>query len=369
MTLFQRIRNAIETADIFSIESMRIAAIVLGVFVFGITLRSVMFSPDGKAGVLAAAQPAVMRDAIATLTENNVSDPGIREEENGAGSDAAVLTDDDATVIATSSESIHEVVEPPIEAVLAEDEHDAPLFLLDSLSASAYITARGGMPVETRYEKNSHERRAPASLTKVMTAVIVMEQIPENEIVTITDHAVATEGVAGRVLAGERFRADDLMKMMLIVSSNDAAAAFADHFTTKGDDLVARMNEKARELGMNDTHFANSSGLDADDHYTTAFDLALLASYSLRHEKIWEVLSEKADTVYSVDEKTPHHLVSNNPIVQEGLNGVRGSKTGYTDNALGCMITALDDGHIVVVLGSHDRAQDTEMLIDALQNK
>lgn len=369
MTLFQRIRNAIETADIFSIESMRIAAIVLSVFVFGITLRSVMFSPDGKAGVLAAAQPAVMRDAIATLTEKSVSYPGIGEEENTGDSDAAVLTEDDAIVIATSSESVQEVLELTTDTVPAEDEHDASLSLLNSLSASAYITARGGMPVEARYEKNSRERRAPASLTKVMTAVIVMEQLPENEIVTITDHAVATEGVAGRMVVGERFRADDLMKMMLIVSSNDAAAAFADHFTAKGDDLVARMNEKARELGMNDTHFANSSGLDADDHYTTAFDLALLASYSLRHEKIWEVLSEKADTVYSVDEKTPHHLLSNNPIVQEGLSSVRGSKTGYTDNALGCMITALDDGHIVVVLGSRDRAQDTETLINALQHK
>lgn len=365
MTFYQKIREAIENADMFSIESMRIAAIVLGVFVFGITLRGFMFSSDIKTSVLASTQPSAVRDIVAMPAENNNPTPVVSQGDTNDTIDAAVLTEYNASVVATATEPVLDVQESEEgdESVSVIPETPAPT----NLFADAYIVARGIMPIAAVYEKNSHERRAPASLTKLMTATIVFEQVPEDEIITITEHAVVTEGVAGHVQAGEQFRAGDLMKMMLIVSSNDAAVAFADHFTAKGDDLVARMNEKARALGMNDTHFANPSGLDADEHYSSAFDLMLLASYSLRHERIWEILSEKSDTVYSVQEKTAHPLLSNNPILHKGVRNVTGSKTGYTEHASGCMITALADGNIVVVLGSQDRARDTEQLINATQ--
>lgn len=371
MTFFRKILNSIETADVFSIESVRIAAIVFGVFVFGIALRSAMFSPGANADALATPQPVAVTQAVVPLVRD--ADSVVRVEEADAqsieeseGFDAdADLMEKEGGHVASSTVVIEDQMEDVATLPLYEEEQGSAEL---SLVADAYIVARGTMPVETMHERNSGKRRAPASLTKLMTAVVVAERIPRDEAVTITERAVATEGVAGRVRAGERFAAEDLMKMMLIVSSNDAAAAFADHFIEKGDDLVARMNEKAREIGMNDTHFANASGLDAEDHYSTAFDLALLASYSLRHESIWEMLSEKADTVYSVDEKVPHQLLSNNPITHRGMNGVKGSKTGFTDLAGGCMITVLDGGTVVVVLGSKDRAGDTETLIRAVQN-
>lgn len=366
MTFFRTILNFIERADRVSIERMRIGAIVLGIFVFGITLRSVMFF-DHKEALLAAAQPAVQRAVAPVLIEQT---PVLIAKENGGGGDVDVLASAEnapaeSTISAESviapnaGEAAGSATSPQVDAVLS-----AP-----TVSAAAYSIARGTMPVETVHEKNSRVRRAPASLTKLMTAVIVMEQISANEVITITDHAVATEGVAGRMRAGEQFFANDLMTMMLMVSSNDAAAAFADHTAIYGDDFVGRMNEKARELGMNNTHFANPTGLDNPEHYSTAFDLALLASYSLRHKPIWDALLKKSDTVYAVGTNAEHGLFSNNPIVQKGIAGVVGSKTGYTDAAGECMITALENGTVVVVLGSRDRARDTEKLIAAVNNK
>lgn len=364
MKFYQKIREVIEKADILSIESMRIAAIVFGVFVFGVMLRGFMFSSEAKTSVLASTQPAAVHNAVAALAEGNDPAPLVSQGNTDDAFDTAVLTEHDAQSVATATEPILESEKlDASDTSLPATSKDSPSM---TLFADAYIAARGIMPIAAVYEKNSHTRRAPASLTKLMTATVVFEQIPEDEIITITESAVATEGVAGHVRVGEQFRAGDLMKMMLIVSSNDAAVAFADHFTAQGDDLVVRMNEKARELGMHDTHFTNPSGLDADEHYASAFDLMLLASYSLRHERIWEILSEKADTVYSVEEKTAHPLLSNNPILHKGVRNVTGSKTGYTEHASGCMVTALADGNIVVVLGSQDRARDTEQLINAI---
>ena len=367
MTFYQKIREIIERADMFSIERMRFAAIVLGVLVFGITLRGVMFSSEAKTAMLAAAQPGVARTAEVVAAGELISAVTILESGNGGDGDAAALASEDMFDIASlkshtegDADNIPIIVsvQPPV-----SDSH------IPALSAEAYIVARGTIPVEVTHEKNSRVRRAPASLTKLMTATIVAEMIPDDEIVTITENAVATEGVAGYMRAGERFRAADLMKMMLIVSSNDAAVAFEDHVKEKGDDLIVRMNEKARELGMNETHFENPSGLDHNGHYSTAFDLSLLASYSLRHEKIWEALLKKADTVYAVGENTPHHLFSNNPIVQKKISGVKGSKTGFTEQAGESMITAMDDGVVIVVLGSKNRAQDTNRLIGEVRNK
>lgn len=374
MTLFQRISNFIENADRFSIERMRIAAIVVGVFVFGFALWSAMFASDAPMAMLAATQPSAVRSAVpmASAVESTaVSFPASEERRGGDIEEEVAADEEDASEAAPADVSAFE----PVADVTAETyddavpaQHESASADAPTLSAAAYIVARGGMPMEIFYEKNSRARRAPASLTKLMTAVVVIERIPEDEEITITERAVATEGVAGRVRAGERFYAGDLMKMMLIVSSNDAAAAFADHFSGKGDDLMMRMNDKARELGMNDTHFANPTGLDTEDHYSTAFDLALLASYVLRYDAIWDALSEKSDTVYALDDNTAHRLVSNNPIVQKGAAGVKGSKTGFTDHAGGCMITALDDGTVTVVLGAKDRAKDTEALIALVQN-
>ena len=112
-----------------------------------------------------------------------------------------------------------------------------------------------------------------------MTAVIVTEYVDPNDVIEITPRAVNAEGVSGSLRAGETFSVFDLLKVMLVVSSNDAATAFEDHFFSKGLDLMALMNEKARLLGMVDTHFVNSTGLDDPEHYSSAADLAVLAAY------------------------------------------------------------------------------------------
>lgn len=221
--------------------------------------------------------------------------------------------------------------------------------------------------IKILYEKNADRELPEASLTKLMTAVVVREHTKPDDVVEITKDAINTEGVAGNLRALEQFTVSDLLKVMLIVSSNDAAVAFQEHLADQGLDLVALMNEKAKELGMDHTHFMNAAGLDAQGHHTTARDLAKLVSFSLYDDALWGILSVRSDSVRSLNKKIPHQLLSTNELLLHRVSGVKGGKTGYTQNALGCMITATDDGHIIIVLGSQDRFSDTKSLVTFVQ--
>lgn len=335
------LRKAIERADIAIVNRMRIVAILLCALVFGVALHKHIFIPNGfvRAQVSAAMQPAVVPENEEPLPD------GLQSEEPYEASVSASAAEEEVELPAEEGAGV--AVEPP----------------LLSLSATSGLLTGSGLGT-IRFQHNSDMRLPIASLTKLMTAVVVTESADFSEYITVSKEAVAQEGTQGGLREGEELSVENLLRVMLVVSSNDAAFAFEEYFAKKGMNLVSRMNEKAIALGMANTHFANASGLDENGHFSTARDLGVLTAYSLVHQNMWDMLSRSEDTVFSRDGIHEHDLVSNNDLIRSGNKAVRGSKTGYTQKAKGCMIAVLSDGAITVVLGSDDRVGDTQKLIE-----
>ena len=204
------------------------------------------------------------------------------------------------------------------------------------------------------YEKNAHEQRPCASITKVMTLLLVMEgldsgQIHLEDMVTASEHAASMGGSDIWLEPGEAMSVDDLLKATVIVSANDAAVALAEHLCGSEEAFVQRMNERAAELGMTKTVFKNCNGLDEDGHVTTAYDIALMSRALIAHEKIFDYTQVWMDELRGG--KT--QLVNTNKLLKT-YSGITGLKTGTTGKAGSCMTaTAERDGMslIAVVLG------------------
>lgn len=204
------------------------------------------------------------------------------------------------------------------------------------------------------YEKNAHEQRPCASITKVMTLLLVMEgldsgQIHLEDMVTASEHAASMGGSDIWLEPGETMSVDDLLKATVIVSANDAAVALAEHLCGSEEAFVQRMNERAAELGMTKTVFKNCNGLDEDGHVTTAYDIALMSRALIAHEKIFDYTQVWMDELRGG--KT--QLVNTNKLLKT-YSGITGLKTGTTGKAGSCMTaTAERDGMslIAVVLG------------------
>lgn len=218
------------------------------------------------------------------------------------------------------------------------------------------------------YRENIYKLLPIASLTKLMTAVIVIENLDLNSDIKISVEDLNVDGNGADLFRGEKIQGNNLLKIMLIKSSNDAALVFAREAQTRGVDLVEKMNEKAMELGMNSTRFTNPAGLD-DNALSTAFDLVKLVEYiGDRHKPIWEVLKIKALDVSSSDGTIVHHVINTDQLLGK-LPNIIGGKTGFTPIAMGTMIlvTDVDDGFsnlIAVILGSNDRFSDVKQLIE-----
>ena len=204
------------------------------------------------------------------------------------------------------------------------------------------------------YEKNAHEQRPCASITKVMTLLLVMEgldsgQIYLEDMVTASEHAASMGGSDIWLEPGETMSVDDLLKATVSVSANDAAVALAEHLCGSEEAFVQRMNERAAELGMTKTVFKNCNGLDEDGHVTTAYDIALMSRALIAHEKIFDYTQVWMDELRGG--KT--QLVNTNKLLKT-YSGITGLKTGTTGKAGSCMTaTAERDGMslIAVVLG------------------
>ena len=220
------------------------------------------------------------------------------------------------------------------------------------------------------FEKNIKEKLPIASLTKIITAIVVWEKFSPNDIVTIKLSAVMVDGERKDLYAGETLTVHNLIQMMLIESSNDAAYALRDYAASRSMDLMAEMNTKASELGMNDTYFVDPAGLD-DAGYSTVSDLVKGVAYALRYDAIWSFSRQATATIVSTDGKITHEIKSTDQLLGV-LSDIVGGKTGYTDSALGCMILIVDapssaggpsDRIIAIILGSHDRFGDMKNLI------
>lgn len=205
------------------------------------------------------------------------------------------------------------------------------------------------------YEKNSHDIRACASITKVMTLCLIFEAIDEGKlsydsIITASPHAASMGGSDIWLVEGEQMSANDMIKAIVVASANDAAVAMAEYISGSEDAFVAEMNEKAEALGMNDTVFKNCNGLDEDGHLTSAYDVALMSRELMTHEDVFNYTSIWLD--YLRDGAT--QIVNTNKLLKS-YDGITGLKTGTTSQAGACIsATAQRDGlHLIaVVLGA-----------------
>ena len=225
--------------------------------------------------------------------------------------------------------------------------------------------ARNGILIESStgsilYEKNKDEKVSIASLTKMMVQLIVLEKIEDksinwNDIVTASSNASGMGGTQIWLSTGEKMSVEDLFKAMSIVSANDATVALAEYVSGSEKEFVKLMNKKAKELGLSNTIFKNVTGLDEEGHFSSAYDLALLAKELIKHEEIFKFSSKYEDYIRT---NTPNKywLVNTNKLIRfyEGADGL---KTGFTDDALYTMaVTAKKDNMrlIAIVLGESE---------------
>ena len=224
------------------------------------------------------------------------------------------------------------------------------------------------------YEKNANERLAPASVTKIMTLLLVMEALDSGRIgwedtVTASENAAGKGGSQVYLEVGEQMSMDEMLKSVVVSSANDCAAALAEHVAGSERAFVAMMNERAQQLGLTDTHFVNCTGLDdepdAAEHLTTAHDLAIMSLELLKHTEIKKYTTIWMDTV-----RDGKFGLSNTNKLVRFYEGTTGLKTGYTSAAGHCLsATAERDGIelIAVVLhcaSSTDRFQSAKALLD-----
>ena len=251
--------------------------------------------------------------------------------------------------------------------------------LLGVTSARAYedfdLDARAGLLIEAGtgeilYEKNAHQENYPASLTKIMVALLVMEAIDDGRL-ALTDEITATEtamtglssdGSTANIKAGETLTVEELLYCMLIVSANEACNILGEAVSGTVGSFVARMNERAQELGCEHTHFVNASGLHDPQHYTTAWDLYLITCEAMKHEKFMEICNTKSHTVPATnltdkprELHTTNFLISNWRARGYVYRDAQGIKTGSTPEAGYCLISSALRGSrrmISVVLGA-----------------
>lgn len=220
------------------------------------------------------------------------------------------------------------------------------------------------------YEKNAHEQRACASITKVMTLTLVMEAVDSgkihmDDVVTASAHAASMGGSDIWLEEGEQMTVDDMIKATAVASANDAAVALAEFICGTEDDFVAAMNEKAKALGMDDTTFMNCNGLDEEGHITSAYDVALMSRELIQHDKIFDYTSIWLDNLRGGETQ----IVNTNKLLRS-YDGITGLKTGTTGEAGACIsATAERNGLslIGVVLGADsgkERFRDAATLLD-----
>lgn len=220
------------------------------------------------------------------------------------------------------------------------------------------------------YEKNAHEPRACASITKVMTLTLVMEAVDSgkihmDDVVTASAHAASMGGSDIWLEEGEQMSVDDMIKATAVASANDAAVALAEFVCGSEEDFVAAMNQKAADLGMTDTTFKNCNGLDEEGHITSAYDVALMSRELIKHEKIYDYTSIWIDNLRGGETQ----IVNTNKLLKS-YDGITGLKTGTTGDAGSCIsATAQRNGLslIAVVLGADSgkgRFKDAATLLD-----
>ena len=244
------------------------------------------------------------------------------------------------------------------------------LELTPNAKSSILIEASTG---EIIYEKNSTEELAPASMTKMMSLILIMEEIEKgnlkwDEIIRISENAASMGGSQIYLETGEEMSVNDLVKGIAMASANDAVVALAERISGSEEEFVKEMNNKANELNLENTNFENSTGLDSDNHYSSAKDMALIAKELVKHKKILEFSSTYEDYLRQNTNKK-FWLVNTNKLIKT-YDGMDGLKTGFTEKAMYCLTATAKRNNlrlIGVIMGentSKERNNEMASMLD-----
>ncbi len=199
---------------------------------------------------------------------------------------------------------------------------------------------------EVIYEYNAYNRHSMASTTKIMTAIMALESSKADEIVTVSANASLQEGSSIYLKTGDEVSMENLLYGMMLNSGNDAACAVAEHIGGTAEEFAKMMTQKANEIGAKNTSFKNANGLDADGHYSTAYDMALITSYGLKNENFREIVSTKNEEIDTGDSIT--YLKNHNKLLWN-YDGCIGVKTGYTKRTGRCLVSAAERNGVTLI--------------------
>lgn len=239
------------------------------------------------------------------------------------------------------------------EDVVKENENvketKSTLDLAKNATSAIMLEASTG---EIIFQKNVNEKRPPASMTKMMSMLLIMENIEKGNLtfeeeVTASAYASSMGGSQIFLKAGEKMKVEDLLKGIAIGSGNDATVAMAERISGTEEAFVKLMNDRAKELGLNNTNFKNSTGLDVENHYSTAYDMSVIARELVKHKKILEFTGTYEDYLRK-DSASPFWLVNTNRLVRF-YQGVDGLKTGYTKEAGYCLTSTAEKDNMRLI--------------------
>ena len=244
------------------------------------------------------------------------------------------------------------------------------LDLTKNAKSSVLIEASTG---EIIYEKNKDEKLAPASMTKMMSLILIMEAIEKDnlkldQIVTVSENAANMGGSQIYLEKNEKMSVDDLLKGICMASANDAVVALSETIYGSEEEFVKEMNKKAKQLGLKNTNFMNATGLDEENHYSSAYDMALIARELVKHKKVLEYSSNYEDYLRQNTNKK-FWLVNTNKLIKT-YDGMDGLKTGYTEKAGYCLTATAKRNNmrlISVIMNESDskiRNSETSELLD-----
>ena len=221
------------------------------------------------------------------------------------------------------------------------------LFIISFILLSTYhtvyaISAESAILIDADsgrvlFEKNAHTKRGIASTTKILTAIVVLENASSDEVVNVSYKAANTEGSSMYLKSGEKITVENLLYGLMLNSGNDAATALAEHTAGSVEEFAKLMNKKAKEIGMNSSSFANPHGLDNENHYSTAYDMAMLTKYAMENKTFKNIVGTK--TKIAKNENGDYKYLTNHNKLLSIYEYCLGVKTGFTKKCGRCLVS------------------------------
>ncbi len=213
------------------------------------------------------------------------------------------------------------------------------------------------------FEHNAYEKRGMASTTKIMTAIVVLENCNLEDVVTISYKASATEGSSMYIEPNEKLKVEDLLYGLMLNSGNDSATALAEHTSGSVEEFAKLMNKKAQQIGMKNSSFANPHGLDNENHYSTAYDMALLTKYAMENETFKTIVGTKKMIVETIDKGNYKYLTNHNKLLSM-YEWCKGVKTGFTKKCGRCLVSYAEKNGVKLITITLNAPNDWQDHID-----